>query len=225
MRLWNNLLHFSAHMSIRGDLMASKGHAGTLDDIHVEGTTRDQFLQTSDFGAPGRVAIYRPDRVSLEDADGSVSMHRDEPRSSFEGHIETTLWDQLHLAYVNGYANWENFTAPFLMAGPGFQTEELAPWQENGETWRRLFVWFPQTIATHAAQQTFYFGPDGLQRRIDYCCEIAGNVEVTHYCTEHKTFSGITLPTRRRVLRRDAKGNVAPAPVLVDISIFDATFW
>lgn len=217
--------HFSAHMSIRGNLLAGKGHAGALADIRVEGTTRDQFLRTTGFGAPGCVAVYRPNHVCIEGADGSVLMQRNDPRASFEGHIETTKWDRLHLAYVNGYANWENFTAPFLMAGPGFQTEELAPWQENGETWRRLFVWFPQTIATHSSQQTFYFDPDGLPRRIDYCCEIAGGIEVSHYCTDHTNFSGITLPMRRRVLRRDAKGNVAPAPVIVDISISDATFW
>ncbi len=225
MQRWNEVSSFSAHMSIRGGLFESKGHPGVLDDIRVEGTTRDQFLRIHDFVMPGRRAVFRPDRVRIEEADGSLLMQRETARNSFDGHVETTTaWDQLHLAYFSGCETWDSVTTPFFMAGSGFQTEELEPWQERGEIWRRLFVWFPETIAAHSSQQTFYFGNDGLQRRVDYCAEVAGGVEVANYCMEHKTFSGITLPTRRRVLRRDLKDNAAPAPSLLDISIFDATF-
>jgi hypothetical protein len=212
-------------MSLRGGLFVSKGQPGVLDRIRVEGTTRDQFVRIPDFGMPGRSAVFRPDRVRIEEADGSLLMQRETPRASFGGHVETTSWDPLHLTYFSGCTTWDSLTTPFFMAGPGFQTEELEPWQERGEIWRRLFVWFPGTIAAHASQQTFYFGNDGLQRRVDYCAEGAGGVEVANYCMEHKTFSGITLPTRRRVMRRDVKNNAAPTPILVDVSIADAAFW
>jgi hypothetical protein len=225
MRRWNEISRFRAHMSIRGEFVERKGLAGTLDDVRVEGLTRDQYVRITNFGSPGRVAVFRPDRVRIEEENGSVLAQRDEPRATFDRHTESTLWDLLDLAYFSGSAAWECFTAPFFISGAGCQTEELAPCQENGEMWRRLFVWFPKTIATHALQQTFYFGPDGLQRRVDYCDELAGGAEVANYLTERKTFSGITLPIRRRLLRRDLKGNVEPAPLLMEMSIFDAKFW
>jgi hypothetical protein len=48
------------------------------------------------------------------------------------------------------------------------ETKEIEPWQENGETWRRLKVTFPASIATHSAEQTFYFDQEGLLTRHDY---------------------------------------------------------
>jgi hypothetical protein len=37
------------------------------------------------------------------------------------------------------------------VSGPGVKSEELEPWQEAGETWRRLKVRLPTDIATHMA--------------------------------------------------------------------------
>jgi len=44
----------------------------------------------------------------------------------------------LQLAYFAGYAMWTYLNIPFLLAGPGVESEELETWQEAGETWRRL---------------------------------------------------------------------------------------
>ena len=63
---------------------------------------------------------------------------------------------------------WNYLTAPFLVALPDFETEEIDPWQENGETWRRLRVKFPDYIATHSAEETFYVNSQGLVVRMDY---------------------------------------------------------
>jgi hypothetical protein len=43
--LWRQLRRFSAHMSIGGVLLADKGKADTLEDIVIDGSTRDQFLR------------------------------------------------------------------------------------------------------------------------------------------------------------------------------------
>lgn len=43
-----------------------------------------------------------------------------------------------------------------------------APWQQEGETWRRLIVSFPPDIDTHSPRQTFYVDASGLLRRHDY---------------------------------------------------------
>jgi len=50
----------------------------------------------------------------------------------------------LHVAYFDSYALWTYLTIPFLYAHPAFVTEELTPWQENGEEWRRLKATFPR---------------------------------------------------------------------------------
>ncbi|MGH8639021.1 MAG: hypothetical protein ACREUZ_17950, partial [Burkholderiales bacterium] len=86
------------------------------------------------------------------------------PRDSFADHGLDTPWDRLHLAYFAGYAMWTYLTTPFLFTMDGVSTEELPPWHENGETWRRLKVVFPPDIATHSTVQTFYVGSDGLLR-------------------------------------------------------------
>jgi hypothetical protein len=50
---------------------------------------------------------------------------------------------------------WTYLTTPFAFAMDVVATEELEPWRENGEIWRRLKVTFPQSIATHTAVQIF----------------------------------------------------------------------
>jgi len=57
---------------------------------------------------------------------------------------------------------------PFLFAMPGVGTEEIEPWEENGETWRRLKATFPPGVATHSTVQTFYFDQTGLLKRHDW---------------------------------------------------------
>jgi hypothetical protein len=69
--------------------------------------------------------------VTVESLDGQVLAARDDPRAAFAGHTDSTAWDDLHLAYFVGYANWNYLTSPFLLAGEGFASEELAPWQED----------------------------------------------------------------------------------------------
>jgi hypothetical protein len=57
---------------------------------------------------------------------------------------------------------------------PGFRTEEIEPWMESDESWRRLKVTFPDDIASHTREQVTYFGPDGLMRRHDYSVDVLG---------------------------------------------------
>ena len=125
------------------------------------------------------------------------------PRDSFKGHVLATPWDHLQLAYFAGYAMWTYLNTPFLFALPGVEREEIEPWPENGEVWRRLGVTFPPSIATHSAEQTFYFDQQGLLKRHDYDVDIAPGATGAHYVSELEQFSGITVPTQRRVFGRD----------------------
>ena len=147
-----------------------------------------------------------------------------QPRASFVGHEVDTPWDQLQLAYFAGYAMWTYLTTPFLLAMDGVATEELQPWRENGEMWRRLKVTFPQSIATHSTVQMFYFGSDGLLRRHDYDAEVLGGSPAAHYVHEYQEFSGILVPTKRRVFGRRPDGTPAPDPLLVTIDLSEVEF-
>src|ERR1700685_254075 len=83
-------------------------------------------------------------------------------RAAFKGHLRPTPWDAQHLGYFLGYANWNYFTTPFLFEYPGVIAIEIEPWHEAGQTWRRLQVRFPPSIATHNPQQVFYFDSTAL---------------------------------------------------------------
>lgn len=131
--------------------------------------------------------------------DGQVIEQRESPRQAFKGHTLTTPWDALHLIYFSGYAMWTYLTTPFLFKLPGVQTEEIEPWEEDGEVWRRLKVTFPDGFHTHSREQVFYFDANGLLQRHDYSVDVIGGTTSANYALEPKTFGGIVYPTKRRV--------------------------
>jgi hypothetical protein len=130
----------------------------------------------------------------------------------------------LQLADFAGYAMWTYLNTPFLFALPGIKTEELDTWQEDGASWRRLKVRFPERVATHSAEQTFYFDQQGLLRRHDYDVDVAGGTPAAHYVSASTEVSGIVVPTRHRIFPRQPDGSSAPAPLVVSIDISDIEF-
>jgi len=214
---WNHFNTLSAHLIQGGELWAAKGKAGVLDDVTVTVDLRDQKASHWPFGFPERRSRFEPQRVAIEDATGKVLEELLQPRASFEGHA--TTWSDLQLAYFAGYAMWTYLNVPFLLASPGVESEEVEPWQESDETWRRLKVLFPPNIETHSKEQTLYFDRQGLLRRHDYNVEIDGTSGAAHYVYDHKEFSGIVFPTRRRVFRRQPDGHPASKPVIISIDL------
>ena len=130
---------------------------GVLDDVNVRVALRREWASHSPFLKPNLRTSFEPHRVAIETTDGRVVEERLQPRDSFVGHGVDTPWDRLQLAYFAGYAMWTYLTTPFLFAMDGVATEELEPWRENGETWRRLKVTFPHSIATHSTVQIVLF--------------------------------------------------------------------
>jgi hypothetical protein len=214
---WNYFITLSAHLIQGGELWAAKGKAGVLNDVTVTVGLRDQKASHWPFGSPDRRPRFEPQRVAIEDANGKVLEELLQPRASFEGHA--TAWSDLQLAYFAGYAMWNYLNIPFLLARPGVESEEVEPWQESDETWRRLKVVFPADIATHSTDQTLYFDRQGLLRRQDYDVEIDGTSGAAHYVYDHKEFSGTVFPTKRRVFRRQPDGHTAPKPVIISIDL------
>ncbi|WP_368621772.1 hypothetical protein [Paraburkholderia sp. BR13444] len=222
---WRELTQFSVRMSLYGQLFDRKGHGGgELAHLDCEGTTREQYFRMTGFREPDLRLTYRPERVALERTDGTLLQARINPSDAFAGHTAMSQWDDLHLAYFCGYANWNYFVVPFVFADPGFECVEDGIWQENGETWRRLRVTYPPGFVTHTRVQTFYFDGKGLLRRLDYGPTLAGPGHVAHYCDEHKIFNGIVMPTRRRAYRLEADGNVVKSLLLVGLDISSAEF-
>ena len=48
-------------------------------------------------------------------------------------------------------------TAPFVLTMPDVHTEEIEPWEEVGEEWRRLKAIFPEGFVTHRREQVYSF--------------------------------------------------------------------
>jgi len=118
---------------------------------------------------------------------------------------------------------WNYLTQPFLFISPGVQARKIDPWQEEGETWRRLRVTFPASIATHCPERIFYYDADGMQRHRDYALEVNGMSPAAHYTSDPKTFGDLGLPTRRRVYRRNPDGTADVGVAASTIAIFDIT--
>ncbi|SNS04358.1 hypothetical protein SAMN05216276_100346 [Streptosporangium subroseum] len=222
---WNELTSVRAHLVNGGGLWALKGQEGVIEDATVHVDLHRQFASHFPFGRPGLRSAFTADRVAVESDAGEVVEERLDPRDAFAGHTVETPWDRLHLAYFAGYAMWTYLTEPFSFADPGFRTEELSPWQEDGQTWRRLKVTYPDHIATHSKEQTYYIDADGLIRRHDYVSEVLGSTgPAAHYSSEHREFDGIVVPTRRRVHLIGEDGNVMPEPLIVSIDLDDIVF-
>ena len=215
---WNRFTTVSVHGINGGVLWGAKGKAGVLGDVTVTVDLRNEKVSHWPFGSPDRRSRFEPQRVALENANGEVLEELRQPRSSFKGHTLETPWSDLQLAYFAGCAMWTYLNTPFLLVRPGVESEELEPWQEAGETWRRLKVRFPADIATHGTEQTLYFDRQGLLERHDDV-EISGGTGAAHYVSDLKEFSGIVFPTKRRIFARQPDGHSVPEPLVVSIDL------
>jgi hypothetical protein len=224
MTRWDAIQTVTADLTIGGALWDLKGKPGILKEARYEADVHVQRATLGRFTAPDRHVRFSPERLVLETDAGEVIEIRDHPRSAFKGHVRETPWDDLHVAYFSGYAMWTYLTQPFLYAYAGFVTEEIDPWEEEGEIWRRLKVIFPDHIASHTRQQVTYFGPDGLMRRHDYAVDVLGGATGAHYVWDYRVFNGIAIPTRRRVFALGPNNQPVAQPVLVSIDVKDARF-
>ena len=220
---WNELSSLTASVSVTGAVWQIKGKPDILKDIRIELSLHLERLVTHFIGQNRRFVFTRS-RVAIEDEQGRRLDSRNDPRTAFDGQSFESPWDELQIAYFNSYALWTYLTIPFLYAHPAFITEELPPWQEDGEEWRPLKAIFPSTIASHCQQQVSYFGPDGLLRRHEYVVDVMGGARGLNYAYDYRVFDGIKVPTTRRVVGFDENKRKIPNPVLVAIDIRKLAF-
>ncbi|HLG81902.1 MAG TPA: hypothetical protein VKY22_12865 [Bradyrhizobium sp.] len=221
MSRWNSLSRFTLHLSIGGTLFADAGHAGHLKEVIAEGSTRTQSVRFTGIAGGDKCGAFRPDAITIESLDGQVLRSWHHPSLPFPDNGTHPLADELHLVFFCGVAIWTYLTTPFLLARPDVSVQELVPWRENDEIWRRLRVQFPPGLVTLAAEQTLYFDQQALQRRSDH--DLLGT-KVAHYSWAHQPFGGIVVPTLRRSQLLQSDGTVSGRPVLIDVEIFDASF-
>jgi len=221
---WQSFSKARAQVAIGGAIWDYKQQPGLLRDISWEAELQRQRVTCTPFDGPGRHSCFTPERIIIAEDNGELIASRNAPRLHFAGHTQASAWDKLDVVYFSSYALWQYLCAPFLYAAPGFVTEEIAPWEENGETWRRLKITFPAEGAWHHREQVSCYGADGLLRRHDYTVDILGGATGANYASGYRDFQGIQVPTTRRIVSYDEAGRSVPEPVLVSIDIADLYF-
>ena len=139
---WRQVKSIDLKLSIGGQLWHAKGLPQGLNAaLHVEPSKH--LVVVSPFDGEDSTGHFTPDRVWVEDAAGTAVQKLTSPRGSFSGHDLMTPWSKLPELYFVGYAFLNYLSSPFNLAEPGFEVAEIEPHEENGETWRRMLVRFP----------------------------------------------------------------------------------
>jgi hypothetical protein len=208
-----------------GTAIRSKRFGWVPGEIEVRCSTQEQNTVISPFVKEGQRGVFTSSEARIESVtDGTVLASRQNPRQKFPGGRRLLWWDDLDFLYFSGYAMWGYLVAPYSFFWKDVETREIEPWEQDGETWRRLDVTYPVGWQVHSRQQVYYFDSAGRLRRNDYTAEVFGGfAKSAHLCDEHKTFAGLTLPTRRRVYGRRRNNKPRPRPTLVAMDIHSAS--
>ncbi|MFJ3307419.1 hypothetical protein ACIPSA_30860 [Streptomyces sp. NPDC086549] len=177
---WHTLSGFRVRARVQGAIWALKGKRGLFDDITITGETREQRLTIAPYPGPGHHTTWEPRRQTIARDDGILVTERLDPRARFASHTRQTAWDDFHAAYFAAEVLWNCLTVPFHLLRSDVHTEEGKPWHEEGASWRALQVTYPDAFAAPSKQQTFYFGAEGLLRRIDFGFDLLGPSPAVH---------------------------------------------
>src|SRR5467141_2441652 len=130
---WREIEAFQLKVSIGGGLWRLKGLPDGLRDVTLRIQAHRPIVTITPFGGEARTGHFTPDRVWVEDANGSVVEERATPRASFAGHVLTTPWDTLQELSFVSYALWNYLATPFVCTEPGFETRESGPQEKNND--------------------------------------------------------------------------------------------
>jgi hypothetical protein len=217
----------TADMSFGGPFWAGRGWPGVLDRATVRVSTDAEDITFTPFPRAGFTSRYQVDAaggelLTIRDAEGSVSAQRTDPRPSFPPYDRAVGWDVIQTCYFASTASWNYLTEPFLFARPDVTCEEVEPWDEEGQTWRRLAVTFPATLPNHNPHQVFYFDDRFMLRRMDYHPDVTGS-RIAHYTEQPREFDGFVFYARRLVYPRAADGRPNKAVAVITIDTHSVT--
>jgi hypothetical protein len=217
---WSSLRRFRSHLMLDGTLVAPLEGPHSLKEIVAEGDMSSRSIRISGFSEAGAAWGFFPDFVTIQRDDGAfVGARRDVAPRAF-----CSPKDEAELVYICGLSVWSCMTAPRVMLAGDVQAEELGAWPERGETWWRLRVRAPEGALTYARDAVMYFGDDGLLRRTDFDVVCGETIRLAAYASAHQDFSGLTVPTLYRTVRRAASGAAREKRPVLDVEIFDAAF-
>ena len=157
-------------------------------------------------------------------ASGSVIETVDDPKEAMARLAYDAPWSAMDAAYFASEAWWTYLTAPFLFTYPGFRVQEVAPFVEDGVSYRTLKVDFPTVVDSRTAEQFFHFADDGLLFRHTYTVDILDGATGANYPSQWETIDGIAVPMVRRIYGYDDDSKKIPEPVLVSLDISDLHF-
>ena len=219
---WSKVAAVTVAASVTGEIWKVKSKPDYLKNVIFEVETKRERV-TGDFPGQDKRSFFEPNRVEIKRRDGTIIASRDDPEAWFRGQEQFTPWDDLHVAYCSGEAFYTSINTPFLFTYEEFYSEEIAPIEVDGETWRRLKVTFPDMVKSHTKIQVFCFGPDGLLRRHDYNVDILGVAPGFNYASDYREVDGIVFPTKRRVYAHEVESQLVQEPLLVNIDMGEIT--
>ena len=219
--LWTRLHRLDAELSVKGFLFSAKQRQ-ILDHTRVQAHCHQPTFLFLDYPGHGMLGEFSGEaEVRILDADNRVVKKRTQPRAAFRQMRRMMWWDDLDFLYFGGYATWNYLVTPFIFMRTGFLFEYLGQRRIGKGKFTCLSVTFPRDIPTHCRTQMFYFDQDMLLRRLDYTAEVVGRwAHAVHFCDDYRDFSGLRIPTRRRV-RPLLFGHVLNGPILVAIDVHD----
>ena len=218
---WNQLRRFTLHLSIAGALLSRLGRADRRKDLIAEGSIHQPSVRFSGLMDADTFGSFQPDIVTIENLDGETIRSWRNPSLRHAEATADLLEDEMQLIFFCGFSIWNYVATPFVLSRSDVAIEELAPWSEGAQSWRRLRAAFPPQLTAYAPEQIFYFDESGLQQRTDHRL---GDTSIAHLSWAHQSFCDIVVPTLRRSQVLNADGTVRTRPVLLDVEIFDAAF-
>jgi hypothetical protein len=220
---WNSLQTVEAEIDSGGGFFNFKG-VPLSGPRQLTVWLHEQRAMIAPIDGNGPRVVFTPERVAVEQLDGTLLAERTNPREAFIGHQMSTPWDPLHLAYFSGEALSTYFKTPFLLASNGVEVEEVEPWLEDSEEWRVLRATFPESIETHSRVQHFYFGDDLMLRRHDYQVDIAGGFRAAQLVADPIEADGIWLPSKRWAYTSTIDGEPIFDMLMVSIDVNNVKF-
>ena len=206
---WNRIkeIHMRGHMGGLG-LLHSAYDDEPIRSAYI--SVDEPVVRVSDFPEPnqGTDGKFANTLVEIERVNGSKILRlRKDARNAFLRYpqrLRRFFWyDMLDVSYFLGYALWNYFLTPFMFTRPGFEVSEGEGLIRHGSKLRQMIVRFPPNVPTHSPVQSFYINSKGLVNYFTYTVDIVGDfAKAIHYCRWYRDFSGIKVPTRRRVFLR-----------------------
>ena len=102
---WNKVKAIKVAASITGAIWFVKCKGDFLKNVVLTVETREERVAI-EFRGQNKRAIFEPNRVAIETADGALIEAHDNPEESFGGQQRETPWNDFHVVYFVGEAVW-----------------------------------------------------------------------------------------------------------------------